>query len=116
LYGADDFVVAGAAAEIAGELEADVVFGGFGIFVEQGFGGHEEAGRANAALERGTFEEALLERVQVAVLGETLDRFDVRAFGFSRQNNAAIHGHTVHDDGAGPTVAVVAAFFGASQM
>ena len=37
---------------------------GFGFCVEQRLGGDEEAGRADAALQRGVFEERLLQRVQ----------------------------------------------------
>jgi hypothetical protein len=115
LDGADDFIIAGTAAEISGELEADVVFGGLWVFVEESLGGHEEAGSADAALQGGTFKEALLERVQMTVLGEAFDGFDFRAFGFRRENDAAIHGDAIHDDGAGSAITVVAALFGAGQ-
>ena len=57
LHGADDLVVAGAAAEIAGQIEANLVFGGIRIFLKQRFGLHDETGRANAALQRGAFQK-----------------------------------------------------------
>ena len=91
------------------------MFGGIGSFVEQGLGGDEEAGRADAALQGGPFQEALLQRVQVALLGQAFDRLDRRPFGLDGQHDAAIHRHAVHQHGAGAAVAVVAAFLGAGQ-
>ena len=113
---ADDFVVAGAAAEVVGEVEADLVLGRIGVLVEQGFGGDEEAGRTDAALQGGAFQKALLERVQVAVLGEAFDRFDLGPFGFDREDQAAVHRQAVHEHGARAAVAVVAAFLRAGQV
>ncbi len=115
LNGADDLVVAGAAAEIAGELETDLVLAGIGVLVEQGLSRHQKARRANAALERGPFEEALLERVQVPWLGEAFDRLDPCSLGFNRQDNAAIDRDAAEHDRTGAAVAVVAAFFGAGE-
>ena len=50
--------------------------------VEQCLGGHEEAGRADAALQGGAFEERLLQRMQMIAVnpvggGQTLDREQV---------------------------------------
>ena len=115
LDSADDFVIAGAAAEVAGELEADFVLGGVRSLVEQGFGGDEEAGGANAALECSAFEEALLERMQVALLGQAFDGFDRRSFGFDAENDATVDRKAVHQHGASTAVAVVAAFLGPGE-
>src|SRR5882757_4181711 len=50
-HGVDDVLVAGAAAEIARQRLADLVFAGRGVFVEKCRHGHENAGRAVAALQ-----------------------------------------------------------------
>src|SRR5690606_30374592 len=52
-HGADDLVIAGAAAEVAGELVADARFVGVGFLFEQRLRGDDEPGCADAALERG---------------------------------------------------------------
>ena len=48
------------------------MLGGVRVLVEQRLGGDEEAGRADAALQGRAFEEALLERMQMAVLRRAL--------------------------------------------
>jgi hypothetical protein len=115
LHSPDDFVVSSAAAEVPGELEADFVFGGIMSLIEQGFGSNQEAGRADAALQGSAFEEALLQWMQVALLGEALDRLELCAFSFGGQDDAAIDRQAVHQHGAGAAVAVVAALFGTRQ-
>ena len=112
---ADDFVVAGAATKIAGELEADFVLAGIVSLVEQRFGGDEETGGADAALQRGAFQKALLQRMQVALLGQAFDGLDLGPFGFGGKDDAAIDRQAVHQHGAGAAIAVVAAFFGPGQ-
>ena len=57
--GANDLVVAGAAAEVAGQPVADAAFVGIRLAIEQGLGGDDEARRADAALQGRLFEEAL---------------------------------------------------------
>ncbi len=115
LDGTDDLVISGTAAEVAGEPEADSVFVGIGLAVEQSLGGHDEAWRADAALERGFFEEGLLEGVELVAMGEPFDGGYFTAGGFHRQHAARIDDAAVDEDRAGPTVAVVAAFLGAGQ-
>src|ERR1700693_3580886 len=55
--GADDLVVAGAPAQVAGEPVARLGFARVRIAVQQGLGGDQQAGRAEAALERGMLKE-----------------------------------------------------------
>src|SRR6185436_1660042 len=57
----DDVLVAGAAAEVAGDALADLGFGRLRIVVEQVGGRHDHAGRAIAALQTVLFPEAFLE-------------------------------------------------------
>src|SRR5262245_31055408 len=54
--------------------------------------------------------------MQMALLGETLDRFDRRPFGLGSEDQAAIDRYAVHQHGAGAAVAVVTAFLRAGQM
>jgi len=62
--GADDAGVAGAAAVGVLERDADVVVGRVRVFGQQGGGGHQQAGRAEAALHRAVVDERGLKRVQ----------------------------------------------------
>ena len=78
-HGADDLVVAGAAAQIAGEPVAHLgPRSGSGSRRAAPWPRRSEARRAEAALQRGVLEEFLLQRVQVVALGHALDRLDRR--------------------------------------
>ena len=88
-----DLVVARAAAKVVGQVEADLVLGGIGVPVQKRLGRDQEAGRADPALQRGPFEEALLDRVQVAVLGQAFHGLDRRSLGLDRQHQATVDRH-----------------------
>src|SRR5471032_1089028 len=81
LNGVDDVLVAGAAAEIAGDAFANFAFGGGWVVLEQRHGRHDHAGRAVAALQAVLFPEAFLQRVQMAVRSEPFNRRDLRPIG-----------------------------------
>ena len=115
LNGLDDLVVAGAAAEIVGEEEADALFRGVRLIVEKLFGGDDEAGGADAALEGGVFEERLLQGVEFAVAGDAFDGGDAATFGFDSEDQAGGDDVAVENDSAGAAVAVVAAFLGTRE-
>src|SRR5215472_17249708 len=66
--GADDFVVAGAPAEVAGEPVARLGLGRIRIAVQQCLGGDQQARRAEAALQRCMFQEFSLQRMQIMTL------------------------------------------------
>ncbi len=100
-----DRPVAGAAAQVSLQRLRQV---GELPFV-QGRGGHQEAGRAEAALEALRVQEPLLHRVQFAVLGQPLDGGHGPALGAYGRVQAAVYGFAVHLDGAGAAVARVAA-------
>src|SRR5689334_19628063 len=70
---ADDLVVAGAPAEVAGEPEADFLLGRVRAPLEQRVGSHQHAGRADAALKRGHFQELLLQGMQLVALRHAFD-------------------------------------------
>ena len=84
--GFDDVVVAGAAADVAFELVADrrlveVV----ALAVDHVDGGHDHAGRAEAALQAVIVLERLLHRMQLAALREAFDGRDLRAVAGRRR-------------------------------
>src|SRR5690348_15458265 len=72
-HGADNLVVAGAAAEVAGEPVARLGLGRIRIAVEQRLGGDQNAGRAEAALQRRVLEELSLQRMQLLPARHALD-------------------------------------------
>jgi hypothetical protein len=112
--GADDLVVAGAAAEVARQPVADRARSGR-VLIEQRLGCHDEARRADAALQRRVFEEASAAAGAAHALGDPLDRGRSRPFGLDAEHQAGVHQLAVEDDVAGAAVAVVAAFLGAGQ-
>ena len=114
-YGADDFVVAGTATEIAGQVEAYLFLGRMRIAVEQRFGSYNETGRADAALQGGTFEKALLQWVQLFTLGNSFDRCDLGTFGFGGEHEATIHRHIFEHDCTRAAIAIAATFLGSDQ-
>ena len=62
---AHDLVVAGAAAQVAGQPVAHLRLGGVRALFQQRLGGDQEARRADAALQRGVLQELALQRVQL---------------------------------------------------
>src|SRR5438045_576377 len=76
LHGFDDLGVAGAAAEIAGEGLLDVGEGRLGHLFEQLGTAHDKAGCAVTALDAAFGNQALLDGMQCAMGGETLDGGD----------------------------------------
>src|SRR5262245_16604673 len=70
---------------------------------------HQHSRRAIAALERVRRPERLLERMQVAVGGETLDGLDRRAVGLDGEHHAALDRDAVVDHRARAAIARIAA-------
>src|SRR5207249_7573034 len=104
----DDIVVARAATEVALELVPDLVFRRLRVAFEHLVGGHDHARRAEAALEPVLLPEALLDRVQLAVLRETLDCQDGRTVGLDREHRARLHRLAAEEDRARAALARVA--------
>ena len=111
----DDVDVAGAAAEVAGDGVANLVVGGLGLLLEESVAGHQHAGRAEAALQPVLLKEALLQRMELAVLFEAFDGHDLAAVGLHGEDRARLDGAAVHDDRAGAAVARVAPDVGAGE-
>src|SRR6185436_1624703 len=78
-------------------------------------GRHDHAGRAEPALQPVLLPEPHLDRVQLAVLGQPLDRHDVGAVRLHGKEGAALDGLAVYEDGAGAALARVAADVGPGQ-
>src|SRR6202035_5889490 len=73
-------------------------------------GGHDHARGAKAALERLGVEKSLLHRMELAVAGQPLERGDLTALGPEGGDEATVDRLAIEPDGAGPTIAGIAAF------
>src|SRR5919204_6050857 len=87
--GLDDVLVAGASAEVPLEPAPDLGIGEpVAVRAEKLDAGHDHPGRAEAALERVTLPERLLQRMQLPVTRETFDRRDLAAVGLGGKHGA----------------------------
>src|SRR6478752_3458763 len=111
----DDVLVAGAAAQVAGQRPAHVLLGRVGVLVEERLGGQHHARRAEAALQTVLLPEALLQRMQLAGASQALDGADLLSVGLHRQHGARLHRAPVDQYGTGAAVGGVAAHVGAGQ-
>src|ERR671934_273475 len=108
--GLDDVLVAGAAADVPLEPAPDLRLGQpVAVRAEELDAGHDHSRRAEAALERVALPERLLQRMQLAVARETLDRRDLAAVGQNRERGARLHREPVEVDRAGAANRRVAA-------
>ena len=109
-----DRLVAGAAAEVARKEVLHLV-AARPPTIEQVARRHQDAGSAEAALERVVLPEGRLQRRQLAVSGEPLHRLDPRAVHLRREHEAGANGGAVDPDRAGAADAVLAADVRAPQ-
>src|SRR5829696_1415057 len=116
LDGFDDIDVPRAAADVALDRLADLPLARARVRVEQILGGHEHPRRAVPALQRMRLAERLLERMELVVLREPLDRVDRRAVGLDSQHHAALDRVAVVEDRARAAVARVAADVRSGQL
>ena len=117
MHGIHDVIVAGAAAEVARDRLPNLLIRGIGIFFQEGFEGHHEAGGAEAALQGVGLVEGFLDGMQmIGVGGQALDGEDVVAVGLHREEQAGADGLAVEKDGAGAADAMLAAHVGAGQV
>ena len=103
-----DRLVPRAAAEVAAERAADRLLVRVRVALEQVDGGHDDPGRAEAALEPVVLHERVLQRVPHAAPRQPLDGRDLRSFGLQGEHGAALHRPAVEEDGAGAALARVA--------
>ena len=107
----DDAVIAGAPAEVACHQLPDRVRGEQLRVARDPASGHDDAGRARAAL-RGS---GLEERLQ-PVPGQSLDRPDLAPVRLVRRHEAGVDGQPVEQHRAGAAFALAAPFLGARQI
>ncbi len=72
---------------------------------------HDHPGGAKAALERLGVEKRLLHRMELAALGEPLERGDLAALGPECGNEATVDGLAIEPDRACAAIAGVTSFF-----
>src|SRR4029077_15129326 len=107
--------VAGAPAEVVSEPQPDALLRGARFAIEQRLCRHDEAGRAEAALQRGLLEEGALHGVQLLATGDAFNGDDFRSLRLDAEDQAGVYDAPVEDHRAASAVTVVAAFFGAGE-
>src|SRR5687768_6361278 len=115
LNGVDDVLITRAAAKIARDPLAYFAFGGRGVVLQQGDSGHDHARRAVAALQAVLLPETFLQRVQLALWREPLDRRDCRSIGLDREHGARFHASAIDENSASAALTRVAADMRAGQ-
>src|SRR5262245_24181737 len=86
LHGFHDLVVAGAAAQVARDAAPDLVVGRALVLGQRRRGRHEHSGSTEAALQAVLLPETLLQRVELAAVGQALHRTEVRAVGLDGED------------------------------
>src|SRR6266511_609422 len=109
LHGADDVVVAGAAAEVALQRVPDLLLARVRGLPEQADRSHDEAGRAVAALQPVLHAKGLLHRMERAVRRQALDRRDLVPIRLNAQQRARLDRLPIQQNGARATRGRVAA-------
>ena len=109
--GVPDRAIARTATEIAFQRPRQVLL----LLIVERDGGHDHAGRAVAALIGLGVEKGLLHRMQLAVMGESLDGRHLAALGAEGGHEAGVDGLAVEPDRAGPAIAGVAALLHAEE-
>ena len=94
----------------------DVLQSGIGIAVEERLGGHDEAGRAEAALLGVVLHERGLEGIELVAVAEALHRMDGGELEGDRQQAARIDRIAVDQHRAGAAGAAVADPLGTRQL
>jgi hypothetical protein len=105
----DDVLVARAAAEVAGDARTNLLFRRFRRVFQEVDRRQDHLWRALAALEAVLLPKPFLERMQLAVRGESLDCGDLGPTGLHRKYGAGLGAAAVDEDRAGAALAGVAA-------
>ena len=104
----EDLRVPRAAAKVARQRLADLVVGRVRAARQQVGGRDHEPWRAEAALNRARLGESRLNRMQLAVLGQPLDRHELVAVRLGREDKAGADESAVEEHGAGAALALLA--------
>src|SRR5260370_30481120 len=114
--GAHDVVVAGAAANVAGEVVPDFPPRRVRVFLEQLAHAHDHPRCAETALQSVMFMESRLDRMQGATTRcEAFDGRDRGSICHDRENRAGFDGLAVDIDGAGAALRRVATDMGSGE-
>jgi len=106
LHRGDDGRIARAAAQVVAQGMLDVFRAGVVVLVQQGLGGHDHARGAEPALDGPGQDKGLLDEVGVVRRAQTLHGDDFGALQVHDLGQAGAHGLAVHDDRAGPALAL----------
>src|SRR5713226_9777195 len=106
--GLHDEMVAGAAAQMAGQHLANLPMGRRRMLREKRADAHDDAGRAVAALEPVLGPEGFLNRMQPLPGRDALYGGDLPAVGLNRQHETGANGLAVEEHGAGTAHAMLA--------
>src|SRR5712691_3568656 len=90
-------------------------FAGIGVAIDQIVGGHDHAGRAEAALQTVLVPERLLQWMQLPVGGKTFDRHHGRPVGLNGEDRAGLDRLPIDEDRTRAALAGVAADVGAGK-
>src|SRR5439155_20957359 len=116
LHRVDDVLVARAAAQVPAQRVADLRIAGGCVVAQERDERHEDAGGAEAALQRVRFAEGGLQRVELVGGGrEAFDGRQLSAVRLHREHQAGAHRLAVEQHGAGAAHAVLAADVGAGE-
>src|SRR4051794_24305050 len=115
LDGFDDIHVARTTAQVAADPAPNLGLARVGVAGQKGGRGHDHPWRAEATLQSVLLPEALLERIQLAVLLDAFDRLDPRAVDLRGQGGARLDGVAVEQHRARAAVRGVAADMSARQ-
>jgi hypothetical protein len=113
--GGHDISVSATAADVARHSVLDILVGGSDGLFEQSRAAHDLAAGAVAALIAVVLDERGLHRVKIVGLTEALDSSDPVVLVHDGKREATVDAASVHMDGAGPALAVVAALLCAGQ-
>src|SRR5436189_1402190 len=117
LHRVDDVLVARAATQVPAQRVADLRIAGGCVVAQERDERHEDAGGAEAALQRVRLAESRLQRVELvrAARREALDGRQLSAVRLHREHQAGAHRLAVEQHGAGAAHAVLAADVGAGE-
>lgn len=75
------------------------------MFLQEGIGAHDEAGRTEATLRGSLFGEGFLDGMKRTILRQALDGEEFRAVGLRRQRTTGVDGAAIEDDAAAAAIA-----------
>jgi hypothetical protein len=107
----DDFLVAGAAAQVARQRLPDQVLLRVGHAAEQVVDRHHQPGGAEPALDGAGLDERLLDRVQAGGARQPFDRDNVAVRGLAGQHQAGADQDIVEVDRAGAAFTLLTGIF-----